>query len=263
MRTIALYNMKGGVGKTVTAANLAHLYVTGRTHRLEGTEQGAPRRALLLDCDPQGNLSMYFKRYDEDKICGLRCGEAVETDWAGLDIMTGNRGLCQYEEHMRNHHDLTALKKLLEKRHGYDLAIIDCPPGFGMLTINALIAADYIIIPTYLDAFSAQGLDGLDEQLHDIRKLNPRLKLLGVVVNNAENNETSRKVEGALRKNLPVFKTRISHSKWISTSMTVNMPLAELEKANGKMKKKIKNGMSLKPSWQYRALMNEILEEMK
>lgn len=252
MKTIALYNLKGGVGKTVTAANLAHLYVTGRTHRPKGGCYGRLRRALLLDCDPQGNLSLYFRRYEPERECGLRCGDAEETDWYGLDIMTGNLSLYRYERHLFKHHDTHAIAKLLEKRHDYDLAIIDCPPALSMMTINALAAADYIIIPTRLDAFSAQGLEELDTQLHDVRKINPRLKLLGVLITHDENNDMSRKVEGVLRMNFPVFRTKISRSHWIADSTVAKTPLAEMEK-----------GMHLKPAWQYRKLANEIMEEIK
>lgn len=100
MKTIAIYNLKGGVGKTVTAANIGHLYATHRTHRMKGTPRNSCRRTLLIDCDPQGNLSLYFKRYDPEGPCWLSDQKIYGTDWPFLDIAPGNMDLFVNADYM-------------------------------------------------------------------------------------------------------------------------------------------------------------------
>lgn len=248
MKTIAIYNLKGGVGKTVTAANIGHLYATRRTHRMKGTPRNSHRRTLLIDCDPQGNLSLYFKRYNPEGPCWLSDRKIYGTDWPFLDIAPGNMDLYDCERRLYDQKDTKAFSQKDDADR--DLCLIDCPPALNMLTINALGVADYLIIPVRLDAFSSQGLDELDRQLKDARAINPKLKLLGVLITHDEVTKYSGQVEAALRQNFPVFKTKISRSRWIIDSTLMQKPLAEL-------------GMNLKPAWQYRRLVNEILEEMK
>ena len=94
---IAIYNLKGGIGKTVTTANLAHLYATQRTHHVPGSHRGQAPQVLMIDCDPQGNLTQFYKRYNQTSPCGMREKEIIGTDWPFLSLMPGNMDLYELE----------------------------------------------------------------------------------------------------------------------------------------------------------------------
>ena len=130
------------------------------------------------------------------------------------------------------------------------MVFMDCPPALNMLTINALCAADYLIIPIRLDAFSSHGLMELEQQLQDVKAVNPRLRLLGVLITHDERTQLSEEAEPILRSRFTVFDTKISRSRWIMDSTLMQTPLAEL-------------GMNLKPSWQYRKLLKEIITKIR
>lgn len=244
---IAIYNLKGGVGKTVTTANLGHLYATQRTHHMPGSHRGQAPQVLMIDCDPQGNLTQFYKRYDQSAPCGMREKEIIGTDWPFLSLMPGNMDLYELE---RSYYESKTVDALADIGSGYDIVLIDCPPALNMLTINALSVADFIVIPVRLDAFSSQGLVELDTQLQDVLQINPALQLLGVLITHDERTTLSDEAEGLLRASFPVFDTKISRSRWIIDSTLMCKPLAELS-------------MNIKPAWQYRKLANEIIKKVK
>ena len=248
MIKIAIYSLKGGVGKTITTATLAHLYATRRSPLMPGTERKSWNRVLVIDCDSQGNLSQYFKRYGEEQECGLQSGRITGTDWPKLDIITGNMDLYDWERALYERKSTTNIQEILKdiEPGEYDVVFMDCPPALNMLTINALCAADYLIIPIRLDAFSSQGLTELETQLQDVKAVNPFLHLLGVLITHDERTQFSEEAEPILRSRFPVFNTKISRSRWVVDSTLMKTPLAEL-------------GMNLKPAWQYRKLLKEII----
>ena len=252
MINIAIYSLKGGVGKTITTATLAHLYATRRSPLMPGAARNSWRRVLIIDCDPQGNLSQYFKRYGEGQVCGLRNGRITGTDCPKLDILTGNMDLYDWERALYERKSTTSIRDIISdiEPWEYDVVFMDCPPAMNMLTINALCVADYLIIPIRLDAFSTHGLTELEQQLQDVKAVNPRLRLLGVLITHDERTQLSEEAEPILRSRFPVFDTKISRSRWIMDSTLMQTPLAEL-------------GMNLKPSWQYRKLLKEIITKIR
>ena len=175
--TIAVANQKGGVGKTTTAVNLsAGLTLAGY-------------RVLLVDFDPQGNATSSFgvsKRDAQKNIFDLLGGEgdpasAVQKtkfgdiipsslDLAGSEIMLVNREKREY-----------CLKNILDPlKSAYDVIVIDCPPGLGLLMINALTAADGVMIPLQCEYFALEGLTMMVETIRSVRKrLNPKLEING------------------------------------------------------------------------------------
>lgn len=253
MKKIAIYNMKGGVGKTITTANLGHLYAAHKTKRLPGTKRNSIRKTLVIDRDPQGNLSQYFKDcYDPD-------GEVQNilpknTGWPNLDILPGNDNLSKLDA-------AAVLMKDVENApwvKDYDLILVDCPPAAEKLAAGALWFADYVIVPIRLDAFSTFGLNNFIEQLEELNDAGANTELLGVLITHAESNEESRVVENYLRDvGFPVFETKISRSHWVGESTIEHLPLAEIKGADGKLRP-----MSVKPAWQYKKLMNEIADKL-
>lgn len=155
MKTIAFYNNKGGVGKTTLAANIGYNLST------------MGYRVLLVDCDPQGNLSSFFGRYDLTKkglmqaLGGqLRC--IYRTAYKGLDILPGNI----YSEALTPQPQTMSALLQGYAAH-YDYCILDCAPAFSRLTESAVQASDQVIIPIKLDNFSIEGIDTTMSKLVD------------------------------------------------------------------------------------------------
>jgi chromosome partitioning protein len=179
---IAVANQKGGVGKTTTTANLgASLAMAGR-------------RVLLVDMDPQGNLTAAFgleKQAERtiadallDRQCPLPIVSANHHGHAGLDLVPSAIPLAGAEAALMNKlgRELRLRDQLATVEDAYDFILIDTPPALGLLTINALVAANAVIVPTEARFFSLQGLQMLQESIEEITYLNPRLAVLGILL---------------------------------------------------------------------------------
>ncbi len=180
-KSIAIFNQKGGVGKTTTAVNLA-----------AGLAQ-LGRRILLIDNDPQGNLtsgvgidknsvehSIYEVLIDNIPIKSA----IVQTDFENLSILPGSVDLAGAEiEIIELENRETLLKRCLEEViNDYDYLIIDCPPSLGMLTINALVAVNSVIIPIQCEYYALEGVSQLLNTFNLIKRgVNPKVELQGVL----------------------------------------------------------------------------------
>ncbi len=179
-RIIAIANQKGGVGKTTTAVNLAAALAR------------APQRVLLVDLDAQGNATMgsgVDKREVENSTCDVLlqeagAREAIVSTQEGFDLMPGNIDLTAAEiQLMESDGREGRLKSALESvRADYDFILIDCPPALSLLTLNALTAADAVLVPMQCEYYALEGLSALMETIDALKaRLNPQLEIEGVL----------------------------------------------------------------------------------
>jgi len=181
MRSIALINQKGGVGKTTSTANI------GACLALKG------RRVLIVDIDPQANLTAHFGLdiYESRKtIYNLLTGDAeaedttVGTDVEGLDLVPSDINLAGAEIELvgvvgRETILKEAIKPVLER---YDYVLCDCPPSLGLLTLNALTTVEEVFIPVQTEFFALQGMSKLLETVEIVRKrINRSLNITGII----------------------------------------------------------------------------------
>jgi chromosome partitioning protein len=177
--TITVLSQKGGTGKTTTVRTLADAF---RRHGLE---------VLCVDLDPQGNLSDYFDVPPDASptVADVLAGQARAADAVFGDILPANLGLAEAELVLAGKmgREQTLKRGLREVKRGYDMVLVDCPPSLGLLTVNALVAADHALITSEAEYFSLQGVEQALEVVELAREsLHPDLDWLGVVLNIAD-----------------------------------------------------------------------------
>lgn len=227
MKVIAIVNQKGGVAKTTTTVNLATAFAA------------VNKKILVIDLDPQGNSSTGFgisQQQRKNTIYQVLTNlielqdAIISTDIPNLEIITSNTNLSAAEL------DLTKLKDreyilmrlLAEIKILYDYIIIDCPPSLNLLTVNALVASDEVLIPMQCDFYSLEGLSHLLKTIEIVeKKLNPKIKIAGILFTMYDKrNRLTEQVEDDVRKCLGelVFKTVIPRNIKLSEAPSYGKP---------------------------------------
>lgn len=209
-RVLAIANQKGGVGKTTTAVNLAASLAV------------AEQRVLLIDLDPQSNASSGVGVRGANVELGtyqVMIGEAKladavrDTEIPHLKLAAASRDLAAVELELVDAEDrATRLRDAMAPLQGeFDYIVVDCPPSLGLLTLNALVAADVVLVPMQCEYYALEGLSALAGTVERVRGgLNPLLRIDGVLLTMFDpRNNLAQEVAGEVRKHFRVYDTVI------------------------------------------------------
>ncbi len=249
-RVLAVVNQKGGVGKTTTTVNLAAALAQ------------AGRRVLLVDLDPQGNATMgsgvdkravvrtvYHALLGLGEVAGIR----IRAERGGYDVVPANRDLAGAEvELVELPARETRLKAALERvADDYDYILIDCPPSLSLLTVNALAAAQRVLIPMQCEYYALEGLSDLVGTIKRVRaNLNPTLEIAGLLrtmydPRNTLSQQVSRELESHFGDK--VFRTLVPRNVRLAEAPSYGVPAVVWD-------------ASSKGAQAYVALASEVLE---
>jgi len=224
---IAVTNQKGGVGKTTTAVNMA-FYMA---------KMG--KKVLLIDFDPQGNATSGLgteKTALKKSIVNVidssaSLGEVIyETKFKNLWLVPATQELANAEPGLAAQEDrfIRLARAVMTIEKDYDYIIIDVPPSLGLLTVNALVATKYVLLPVQAEFYALEGLGQLLETMKLTRKLNPPLELLGVLVTMVDGRTIlAAQVYEEIKKHFPgkVFETRIPRNVRLAEAPSHGLPV--------------------------------------
>lgn len=232
MITLSISNIKGGVAKTTTAATLAAgLHKKGK-------------RVLMIDSDPQTNLSMCFTEEPQDgdpSLYSIYSGEAKIDDIKieikpGLDLVVGDFSLCSADmEFLGKVGSLKLLGRAIKESNGnYDYVIIDTPPNLGFLSLNAFMTSDYIVTPMAADSFSLKAIRLLKKTVDDVvEDVGKDIPVAGILLTRYTDRTNVAKVleenvkAAANLLNTTVFESRVRQATVVQESQLVKMDLFE------------------------------------
>ncbi len=223
-RIYALANQKGGVGKTTTAVNLAACLAE------------AGERALVVDLDPQANATSGLgMRANGTSSYDLLDGAPLDrlakhTAFANLDLVPSKPELAGVAVELARRADgeLYLAQALASGTDGYDFVFVDCPPSLGPLTVNALAAADRVLVPVQAEYYALEGLTQLMQSIELIRRrLNPRLGIGGVLLTMVDGRtRLAHEVEAEVRRHFGplVFRTSVPRSVRLAEAPSHGLP---------------------------------------
>ena len=230
MKTIAIMNNKGGVGKTVTAINLADILV-----------RDYHKRVVLADCDGQMNLTRFFlPDFDPENSCTV--AEVLTGTHApywrenlveireGLELLPSSTALYDLDllairDGLGDTHALERFLEAVSSGAETDFCVLDCPPGYTLSRVSALFAADEVVIPLSIDGFSFWGMMDIKAQLASLHRAAPRIA--GILVVQYRNSEVVRQGDHLVREmGMPVFETTVRRTEKIPESTFECQPIA-------------------------------------
>lgn len=231
-KVIAIANQKGGVGKTTTCVNLAAALAADK------------RQVLLLDLDPQGNATVgcgvnknqILHSINEVLIGDAELPEILINTVGGFDLAASNEDLTESEIGLLSmaRREQRLLQAITKVKGRYDYILIDCPPALNMLTINALVAADSVIIPMQCEYYALEGLTGLIRTIDKISKsANTRLKIEGLLRTMYDGrNSLTTQVSEELLKHFPnrVYNTVIPRNVRLAEAPSHGLPVLLYDK---------------------------------
>ena len=233
MRTLAIINLKGGVAKTISSVNMAYIFAKNG------------ERTLLIDNDKQGNTSKIMKRHDyEHKTVADMLIDVAEkkdfdisdyiqkTDYENLDIITANMELLMADKNIlleAGKARETRMRKALQQLEDrYEYCIIDNAPDINMTTINAMVAADDILVPVTIDRFAMDGLNEIKDIIEDAKEWNPDLKMRGCFITQYERqNEADQQGRECIEQAMGfhVLNTQIRRTPKVKQSTFAQQPI--------------------------------------
>lgn len=231
-KIVAIANQKGGVGKTTTTINLC----ASLAHR--------KKKVLLVDCDPQGNATTGMgidknrvKSIYDVMLRGISAEKAIVKTPHG-DMIASNQELvgANIELVGVDKREFVLKNALASVKDEYDFILIDCPPSLELLTLNALCAADTVIVPVQCEYYALEGLGDLVSTIrHTNQRLNPKLKIEGIVMTMYDSRtKLSDEVCSELRKHFggKVYKTEIPRNVRLSEAPSYGKPCIAYDKSS-------------------------------
>jgi chromosome partitioning protein len=240
--TIAIFNQKGGIGKTTSVMNLGWALITKK------------KKVLMIDFDPQGSLTIAMDLDPEltkhtiyDVLSGLDIQKSMATDGKYFCFIPANINLAGAEIDLLGKQN-TLYDVLKPIRDTFDFILIDCPPALGNLSINALCASDRVIIPMACDYLAWKGYELLLGTLENARRINKDLDIMGILPTMYRGTNHNKEVLELIRETGKAFKTVISDSVKYKDATVNGEPIMDYDKELGK---------------QYLDLAKEVIERAK